>query len=143
MLANRRFVVAAFSFFFSLTLSNAAKATVSFKSPEIYPTGRTPMAVAVSDFNGDGVPDLAVANAGDPQTGDAGSVSILLGNGDGTFQPANNIAAAKNPFAIKAGDFNRDSKADLVLIDSSGVGVLLGNGDGTFRPVTYLATVSG
>src|SRR5215469_1396661 len=78
------FLMGVMSFIFLFAMSNAAKATVSFKSPEIYPTGKTPMAVAVGDFNGDGVPDLAVANAGNPQTGDAGSVSILLGNSDAT-----------------------------------------------------------
>src|SRR5262252_6978413 len=143
MLANRRFVVAAFSFFFSLTLSNAAKATVSFKSPEIYPTGRTPMAVAVSDFNGDGVPDLAVANADNPQIGDNGGISILLGNDDSTFRQATNSPAGKNPFAIATADFNRDGKIDLAMIDSSGVGVIVGNGDGTFGSLTYFPSVSG
>jgi hypothetical protein len=127
-----------------LALSNPAHAaTVTFQPAVKYSTGTAPKAVAVGDFNGDGKPDLAVANNGDANAGDDGNVSILFGNGDGAFQSANNVPGGKNPFAIATADFNRDSKADLVLIDSSGVGVLLGNGDGTFGPVTYLATVSG
>jgi hypothetical protein len=63
-----------------------------------------------------------------------GGISILFGNGEGTFQPANNFAAGKKPRALAASDFNRDHKDDLVLIDSNGVDVLLGNGDGTFGP---------
>ena len=118
-------------------------ATAGFQPAVDYSTGAAPKAVAIGDFNGDGKPDLAVANSGDANASDDGDVSILFGNGDGTFQSANNVSGAKNPFTIATADFNRDSKADLVLIDSSGVGVLLGNGDGTFRPVTYLATANG
>jgi hypothetical protein len=134
------FLVGIMSFLFPFTMSNAAKATVSFKSPEIYPTGRTPMAVAAGDFNGDGVPELAVANAGNPQIGDDGNISILLGNGDGTFQSANNFVAGKNPVSIAVGDFNGDNRLDMVVANSGSgnVSVLLGDGDGTFRtPVDY------
>ena len=138
-----RFLVGVVSLLLPFAMSHAAEATVTFKSPEIYPTGRTPMAVAVGDFNGDGVPDLAVANAGNPQIGDNGGISILLGNGDGTFRPATNSPAGKNPFAIATADFNRDGKIDLAMIDSSGVGVILGNGDGTFGSLTYFPSVSG
>jgi len=138
-----RFLVGVVSLLLPFAMSHAAEATVTFKSPEIYPTGRMPMAVAVGDFNGDGVPDLAVANAGNPQIGDNGGISILLGNGDGTFRPATNSPAGKNPFAIATADFNRDGKIDLAMIDSSGVGVILGNGDGTFGSLTYFPSVSG
>lgn len=86
---------------------------------------------------------MAVANSGNPATGDDGNVSVLLGNGDGTFQSATNAPAGKNPFTIATGDFNRDDKADLVLIDANGVGVLQGRRDGTFGPLTYFPTVSG
>src|SRR5262249_32955348 len=66
-----------------------------------------------------------------------------LGNGDGTFRPAANSPARKNPVAITTADFNRDGKIDLAMIDSSGVGVILGNGDGTFGSLNYCQSVSG
>ncbi len=124
-------------------LSHSAEATVGFKSAVSYPVGTAPLAVAVGDFNGDGKPDLAVANAGNPQIGDDGNVSVLLGNGDGTFQAALNVAAGKNPFSIAVGDFNGDGRPDVVVanngINPAGgwlagtVSILLGNGDGTFQ----------
>ena len=125
------------------SLSNPANAaTVGFKPAVNYAVGTAPRAVASGDFNGDGKVDLAVANAGNAGVGDDGSVSILLGNGDGTFQPANNIPAGKNPLSIAVGDFDGDNRLDLVVADSGSdtAGVLLGNGDGTFRSSVGYAT---
>src|SRR5207245_4887850 len=92
-------------------------------------------AVAVADFNGDGIPDLAMLTG------------ILLGNGDGTFQPLLPFAARNGPNSLTVGDFNGDGKLDIVTsnfaiagdprhpeIIENGVRVLLGNGDGTFQP---------
>jgi hypothetical protein len=96
---------------------------------------------AMGDFNGDGIPDLAV---GDHSS--SGGVKILLGNGDGTFRPAVSYPAGVNPFSIAVGDFNGDGKADLVVADDStpNLSVLLGNGDGTFHaPVPYTAGANG
>jgi FG-GAP-like repeat len=119
-------------------LSDSADATVEFGSVTTYPVRAT--AVAVADLNGDGTPDLAVANVGNPDVGDDGGVNILLGNGDGTFQAALNVTAGKNPVSIALGDFNGDGHPDVVVanrvIPSSGAGtvsVLLGNGDGSFQ----------
>jgi hypothetical protein len=67
--------------------------------------------ILTADFNHDGNLDLAVANAG------ANTVSILLGNGDGTFRPANDIIIGGHPRAIAAADFTRDGFADLAVID--------------------------
>jgi DNA-binding winged helix-turn-helix (wHTH) protein len=95
--------------------------------------GSRPDSVAVGDFNGDGKLDLAVANAGD------GSVSILLGKGNGTFQSPMSYAAGQGPFSqVAVGDFNGDGKLDVVVSNfgSNNVSVLLGNGDGTFRAAT-------
>ena len=138
---------------FACALSHSAQATVGFKSAVSYPVGTAPLAVAVGDFNGDGKPDLAVANAGNPAIGDDGNVSILLGIGDGTFQPALSVAAGKNPFSIAVRDFNGDGHADLVVanngINPAGgwlagtVSVLLGNGDGTFQEHLDYATGAG
>jgi hypothetical protein len=129
-----------------LSLGNLAHAaTIAFQTAVNYRVGTGPRAVAFADFNGDGQLDLAVANSGvlNSVVIDDGGISVLLGNGDGTFQAAKSFTAGKNPFALAASDFNRDGKSDLVLIDGSGVGVLLGNGDGTFGPVTYFPTASG
>jgi len=84
----------------------------------------------VGDFNGDGIPDLAVANV----TGSVG-VTILLGNGDGTFRAASAIqATGSQPASIAVGDFNGDGIPDLAVVNtgSDTVTILLGNGDGTF-----------
>jgi hypothetical protein len=78
----------------------------------------------------------------------ATTVSVLLGKGDGTFQPHVDYTAGNYPQAIAVGDFNGDGKLDLALGTSASlatVAVLLGNGDGTFQPsVGYaVATYSG
>jgi hypothetical protein len=85
-----------------------------------------------------------VTNFGDPSVNDNGSVSILLGNGDGTFQPATNVIAGTNPTAIAAADFNADGRADLVTTNSDNtLSVLLGNGDGSFRAHVDYGTGTG
>ena len=67
-------------------------------------------------------------------------VSILLGNGDGTFQNQVTYAVGSYPVALVAGDFNGDGRTDLAVAnsDDNDVSMLLGNGDGTFQDqVTY------
>src|SRR5215467_6461464 len=118
-----------------------------------YPVGINPKAVVIADFNGDRKLDIAVANSGDPGIADAGNVSILLGNGDGTFQPAKDIIAGKNPCSIAVGDFNGDGHLDLVVANNGlnvaggwlpgTISVFLGNGDGTFRTHVDYATGTG
>src|SRR6266568_4518891 len=96
-----------------------------------------PSNIVVGDFNGDGKPDLAVANFGD------WNVYVLLGNGDGTFQVARSVyfnGGGARFWYIAEGDFNGDGKLDLAVTDYSNnnVSVLLGNGDGTFQaPRTF------
>ena len=90
--------------------------------------------MGVADFNGDGIPDLAVVDFG------GNTVSILLGNGDGTFRAAPRPTAVLYPIAVAVGDFNGDHIVDLAVVYQGGVRVLLGNGDGTFQipPISYL-----
>jgi len=104
---------------------------VSFIAPRTFASGTNPMSVAVADFNSDGVLDLVVANFG------SNSVSVLLGNGDGSFQPARSFAVGNEPISVAVGDFNGDGRLDLAVANnflfSSSISVLLGNGDGTFQ----------
>jgi hypothetical protein len=103
--------------------------------------GYSTSAVAVGDVNGDGNPDLVVSNGcGTTSACTTGSVSVLLGNGDGTFQPAVAYSSGGNQaLSVAVSDVNNDGKPDILVTNFSGtVGVLLGNGDGTFQPVvTY------
>jgi hypothetical protein len=107
--------------------------------------GEQASSVAVADVNGDGKPDLVVTNCGGcygpPRIGHGGSVGVLLGNGDGTFQPATTYdSGGAVPVFVAVADVNDDGKPDLVVVNrnSNDIGVLLGNGDGTFQPaVTY------
>jgi hypothetical protein len=114
--------------------------------------GGTPWSVAVADVNGDGKPDVLVANECAANSCSEGSVGVLLGNGDGTFRPAVMYSSGGpnffNPVSIAVADLNGDGKLDLVVTNACGtssdcsengsVGVLLGNGDGTFNPaVTF------
>ncbi len=119
----------------SLAVSTALAQT-QFSGPRNYSVGTTPAAVAVGDFNGDGIEDLAAVNSG------SGNVSILLGTGDGTFLPAVNYHASNSPTFVAVGDFNGDRKPDLAVANGAQntVSILLGNGDGTFQnPVQYSA----
>ena len=93
-----------------------------------FSVGHSPNSIAVGDFNGDGKIDLAVTNEGD------NTVSILLGNGDGTFQSQTTIATGLAPDAIVTGDFNGDGKLDLAVANftDNTISIFLGNGNGTF-----------
>ena len=86
--------------------------------------GRHPTSVTAGDFNGDGKPDLAVASSS------SNNVSILLGNGDGTFQAAVSYPAGSGPVSVTSGDFNGDGKLDLVTANAYGnnVSILLDTG---------------
>ena len=102
--------------------------------------GSSPYFVAVADVNGDGKRDLVVSNCGCSNVL-VGSVSVLLGNGDGTFHAAVTYGSGGvEAFSVALGDFNGDGKPDVAVANevSNTVGVLLGNGDGTFQTaVTY------
>jgi hypothetical protein len=107
----------------------------TFQTHVDYAVGNYPTSVAVSDFNGDGKPDLAVTNAVLDASADNSVVSVLLGNGDGTFQTHVDYETGVNPASVAVGDFNGDGKPDLAVANYFGysVSVLLGHGDGTFQ----------
>ena len=112
-------------------------------------TGLGPYATVVGDFNGDGIPDIAVPNLD-------GTLTVLLGNGDGTFKAITGSSVLPfgdsqffeeeglTPGAIAAGDFNGDGITDLVVVNQNAgmVYLLLGNGDGTFTAAASPAAVS-
>ena len=128
----------------------------TFQPVKTYPSGgylyssTVGAVLAVADVNGDGIPDVLVANAcSTADTCTAGGViAVLLGVGDGTFKPAKTYASGGViPNAIAVQDVNGDGKPDLLVANYCGtlsgcngiLGVLLGVGDGTFKPVqTYL-----
>lgn len=112
-----------------------------FNAPRDYIVGQWPESVVVGDFNGDGRPDIAVANFL------SNNVSVLLQNSDGTFQTAVNYPVGRDPISLQVADFNGDGKLDLALINQNDntLSVLLGNGDGTFQAqvlTTFTQTLS-
>src|SRR5215471_12356574 len=116
MLGPRKLLIA--SLFALIVLRHSAtSATIGFKPAVNYPVGTKPVAVAAGDFDGDGKVDLAVVNNGDATAGDDGGVSILLGNGDGTFRAAVNTPAGKNPVSIAVADLNGDNRLDLAVVN--------------------------
>ena len=124
-----------------------AGSAVEFGVAKNYPVGMNSKAIVVADFNNDGKPDIAVANSS------SNNVSILLGDGDGTFQAARNFdAGGAGGSSLAVADFNGDGKLDLAVgipandqvpgCGGSSVSVLLGNGDGTFQPPRQAVVVN-
>jgi hypothetical protein len=116
------------------TYTAPATACTTFSAAANFGVGITPLSVAVGDFNGDGISDLAVANFR------SNNVSILLGTGFGNFSAPSFvfIGAGTNPRSIAIGDFNGDGKSDLAVanLSSNNVSILLGTGTGTFGAAT-------
>ncbi len=117
----------------ALTPVPAALGLASFSSP---PTGTGPTDVAVADFNNDGIPDLAVANGGTTASPGA-PLTILIGNGDGTFASGVSPTTSTTPSRVVTADFNGDGNADLAVDGGAnhGVQILLGDGHGNFTAV--------
>jgi len=127
----------------------------TFGSPTVAyqnPSSIVCMSIAVADFNGDGILDLACPNQEIiPPNGNTnpppGNLSVLLGNGDGTFRFGSNVSIGAGPSNVVVADFNGDGKADIATASFfsavpnyyiSTVSVAMGNGDGTFSPSTPL-----
>ena len=135
--------IAGYSFTFDQSKTSVPPATsgaaLSYLPRVNYTVGSGPAEDRVADLNGDGKLDIVAENAG------ANTVSVLLGNGDGTFRTAVSYATDSNPWSLEVGDVNGDGKLDIVTCNeaASTVSVLLGNGDGTFRSAVNYSTGSG
>jgi hypothetical protein len=114
--------------------SAAVLAELLFETPAHWPVQIDPFGVCIADFNGDEVSDMATSNYQNY------TVSILLGNGNGTFQPASNIPGISSPIGLQAGDIDNDSDIDLVLMAYSELATMLNNGDGTFQAPTSIVS---
>jgi hypothetical protein len=120
----------------------------SFSLSGNFAVGVNPLDVAVGDFNEDGNLDLVTADFGSPFTSSTdNTISVLLGNGNGSFGPATQVNEADSPLSVAVADFNRDNNLDLVVgrfLAPGIVSVLFGNGTGSF-PVTsdFTTNVSG
>jgi hypothetical protein len=113
---------------------------LNFANVSTSATGTAPFSVVAADFNGDGKLDLITLNG--PGAPANNSLTLLLGNGDGTFTQGTAPATTFSPGSIAVGDFNADGKPDLAVASAAANSftVLLGNGDGTFTPAASLST---
>ncbi len=100
------------------------------------PAGNAPSSVIAVSLRGNGIEDLVAANQTD------NTISVFLGNGDGTFASRVNTNVGKAPVALVTADFNGDGKPDIAVVNQTDntVLILLGNGDGTFTPGATLTT---
>ena len=136
--------LAAFGLLLTTAMPALAQCPVSFAAASNYSAPSFPTFVALSDFNADGRPDLAVAsfNGGQP-----GNVYILRGNGGvgGTFQAAVPYGVGLSPVSVAVGDFNADGRPDLAVANqgSNNVSILRGNGNSTFQAAVNYAVGTG
>ena len=108
----------------------------NFKNSATYELGIESTSLVVADFDGDGHLDVAITSRlGYGRNGNAGSVLVFFGKGDGTFRKPDVYKQAGQPYGIAAGDFNGDRHPDLAVAEDSGgsVAILMNNGRGKFK----------
>jgi hypothetical protein len=132
---------------FNSTPQVALAASPMFQHPfEFDSGGEAAQGIAVADVNGDGVPDVIVATQTGSSNGD-GTVGVLIGIGDGHFQPTVSYdSGGTHAWALAVADLNGDGKLDIAVMNAASglsVGILLGNGDGTFAPVVDINGLAG
>ncbi len=117
-----------------------------FAAVRAFPAGPSPISLVVGDLNGDGMPDIAVVNYPDNNSSSPGSVTVLLGTGDGVFVDGGSVTVGFFPVGIAMADFTADGFADLAVSNygkngaGTTVSILIGAGDGTFvSSVEYAA----
>jgi len=113
----------------------------SFQAPRTFNTNITPSSLVVSDFNSDGKMDLAAGGS----SGSPGTVMVLLGTGNGSFETPKTFGTASTISGLATGEFNGDGLPDLVTASSNtnSVSVFLGIGDGTFSPLSDITVGRG
>jgi hypothetical protein len=111
----------------------------TFRAPAGYKLGGDwPKQAAVGDFNGDGIPDLAVASGQSPNYSIPGKLTVFIGAGDGSFRNPVVTTVETNPYSLAVGDFNGDGKADVAITTLQNahpnqIDILISNGNGTFQ----------
>ena len=114
----------------------------TFQTAPTVAVGPDPLAMVGADVNADSVVDLVVANTNQNPFDQPGSISILLGRGDGTFQVAPEITVGLRPISVAVGDLNGDDRLDLAVANQFGsppMSILLGTGNGTFQAAPDVA----